>query len=134
MEEDTRNFRMLRSFLWYLILLALVVASIWSVRAWGQTVSIQPNATVGATTLFTCTTTPTAALAANAKRRTAILLAPSTNTASVWFGFRNTISPAAKTAIPLPAGIMYTDDTYVGAYYCATGSGTQELITGEITR
>ncbi len=94
--------------------------------------SISPDATIGTNASVTCSTTATLLLSANAKRRSFLILAPPTNTVTVYVGFSSGVT--TSNGIPLNASNNLSDNTYVGAVYCIVASGTAPLIAGETKR
>jgi len=82
-----------------------------------------------------CSNTAGVIVAANIKRLSWLLTAPTTNSATVYVGFSSAVTTAGATrGIPIDAGGVFSDSTYTGDVYCIVAAGTQPLIYGETTR
>lgn len=115
------------------LLVLLLVVSLVALPPSVQALSISPDATIGTSDEITCSSvSPTTVLNANSKRRSFLIVAPPTNTATVYVGFSNTMT--IVNGIPLNANNSLSDSTYVGAVYCLVESGTAKLIASETKR
>ena len=125
--------RRLQSVSWYHIVLVIsALLLLFGVSAWAQSVSIQPTAQSSTTAQVTCGVASATLLAANTRRRDSIFVAESTNTATI------SINPAATavttTGIPLTAGVVARDNSYVGVWSCISTAAGQLIRVTETAR
>lgn len=83
------------------------------------------------TASVTCGTSATSLLVANGKRQSVLFIAPSSNGATVFVG---NAGVTTANGIPIPAGQNYSDNTFVGGYFCIVAAATQPLTVIESTR
>lgn len=114
------------------VLVLLLVVSLVALPPSVQALSISPDATGATNASVTCNNTATLLLAANAKRRSFLIVAPPTNTVTVYVGFSSGVTTG--NGIPLNASNNLSDNTYVGALYCIVATGTASLIATETKR
>lgn len=115
---------MKKIFLSFLILLLIVAPAL--------AISITPDANTGSQARVACGTTATTLLAPNGKRRSFVVVAPSTNTATAYVGFTSGVT--TSNGIPLAANNTLSDNTYVGKVWCIVSSGTVDLIVSYTSR
>ncbi len=114
------------------VILGGLLISMFHARPAGGQVTVHPDGQTGTVTNISCGTTATLALSANARRRSFSLKALGSNTADTFVGFTNAVTTG--TGIPLGAGSVLNDATYIGAVYCIVVAGTQTLRTAETAR
>lgn len=78
-----------------------------------------------------CTNAVPLVFAANGKRQSVLVIAESTNTASIFLGKAATVTVA--TGIPIVAGQNFSDNTYIGPWYCVSAAN-QTFRAYETTR
>lgn len=113
-------------------LLGLVGLALLTGEAWGQSVSIRPDAQSGTQTNVACTASSSTALAANTRRRDSLFIAPMANTDVI--NLCPTATCTVASGIPLSAGGSIRDNSYIGPWSCISTSGAQNVRVTETAR
>jgi len=114
------------------LVLSLTFVTFLSQYASAVTFSISPDAGTATNVSVSCASTATLLLAANGKRRSFVILAPPTNTITVYVGFSTSVS--TSNGLAMNANNTLSDNTYVGNVYCIVATTTTPLIVAETAR
>lgn len=122
----------LAGFVLFGLFLFLIGLSLLVTDAWGQAVSVRPDAQTGTQANVACTASSTTLLAANPRRRDTLFIAPTANTDVINLCPTSTCTVAS--GIPLSSGGSVRDASYIGAWSCISTSGAQNVRVTETAR